>query len=294
MAINGIVITDLTPVGNAIAGNFVMPIVNTTIDETQKVTVQNLGNFILGNLANSLSLTVSNLTVSNNTTLNSATIANANVTGNLRVTNTVTSNSFVANINVTTNTINANSITANANVNAANVNITDTLYTYDLSATGTAFLTTVNVSSNLTVNNTANVGNLRTDNLLYANGQPWDLQEAAGNAGWVQYNDGNDNFGASATFVWDSTSNTLNVQNLNLVYANANTNNGTVEQVLGIVDQANQVLGWKTLPTNYMEVYLRNTTPNGNMYISSIVPVLRIIPIKARNAPTGYVQIPAA
>jgi len=289
MAVNGIIITDLTNVGNLIAGNFVMPIVNTTIDETQKTTVQNLGNFILGNLANSLSLTVSNLTVSNNTTLNSANIANANVSGNLRIVNTVTSNNIVANINVTSNTINANVVTS-GNIGTGNINVSNTVYTYNLSATGDAFLTTVDVSSNLTVNNTALIGNVRTDHLLYANGQPWDLQEAAGDAGWVQYNDGNDNFGASATFVWDSTSNTLNVQNLNLVYANTDTNNGTVEQVLGIVDQANQVLGWKTLPTNYMDVYLRN----GTMYISSIVPVLRIIPIKARNAPTGYVQIPAA
>lgn len=290
MAVNGIIITDLTNVGNLIAGNFVMPIVNTTIDETQKTTVQNLGNFILGNLANSLSLTVSNLTVSNNTTLNSANIANANISGNLRIANTVTSNNVVANINVTSDTINANSITANISITTANLNASSTVTSNNIVANNNITANTANILSNLTVNNTALIGNVRTDHLLYANGQPWDLQEAAGDAGWVQYNDGNDNFGASATFVWDSTSNTLNVQNLNLVYANANTNNGTVEQVLGIVDQANQVLGWKTLPTNYMDVYLRN----GTMYISSIVPVLRIIPIKARNAPTGYVQIPAA
>ena len=69
----------------------------------------------------------------------------------------------------------------------------------------------VNVSSNLNVTNTANVGNLRTDNLLYANGQPWDLQEAAGSNTQLQFNDGNNNFGASANLTFDFAANILKV-----------------------------------------------------------------------------------
>ena len=69
----------------------------------------------------------------------------------------------------------------------------------------------VNVSSNLQVTDTANVGNLRTDNLLYANGQPWDLQEAAGSNTQIQYNDGSNNFGASANFTFNDTTNVLTV-----------------------------------------------------------------------------------
>lgn len=218
MAIAGITITELTPIGTDIVANDVLPIVNIDIDETQKITVKDLGDFVLGNLANVLSPTFSNLTVTNNTTL-----AKANISGNLNVTG--------------------------------------------IAAAGT----------------------VRTNNLQYANGQPWDLQEAAGSNGSVQFNI-NNNFAASNVFVWNNTSNTLNIQNLNLLYANANVNQGTVEQVLGIVDQANQTIGWKTLPTNYMNVELRD----GNTYISSITPVLRVIPIKARNAPTGYVTVPAA
>lgn len=222
MALTGITITDLTPIGNAIHANDVMPIVNLSVDETQKMTVQNFGNFILGNLANTMNLTVSNLTVANNTTLNSANISNANVSGNI------------------------------------------------------------------TVTNTALVGNLRTNHLLFANGQPWDLQDPAGNAGEIQFNNGSGNFGATDLLKWVSSNSTLNVQNINLVYANANVNEGTSQQVLGIVDQGTQTIGWKTLPTNYMEVELRN----GNTYISSITPVLRIIPIKLRSG--GYLEVPAA
>jgi hypothetical protein len=67
-----------------------------------------------------------------------------------------------------------------------------------------------NVSSNLFVTNTANVGNLRTDNLLYANGSPWDLQEAAGSNTEIQFNMG-DNFAASANFTYNDITQLLTV-----------------------------------------------------------------------------------
>ena len=236
MITTGIIITDLTNIGTDLNAVDVLPIVNIDVDETQKVTMQNLGNFILGNIANTSNLTVSNLTVSNHTILNTANIATANIAGNVN--------------------------TGNINVSNGNIRIS---------------------------NATPNAG-LFTDHIYYANGAPWDLQDPVGNVGEVQFNNGNGNFGASNNFVWSSNSNTLSIHNLNLLYANTAVNQGTSEQVLGVIDQANQVVGWKTLPTNYMEVYLRNSFS----YTSSIVPVLRIIPIKARNAPTGYVQIPAA
>ena len=54
-------------------------------------------------------------------------------------------------------------------------------------ANGDIATSNANLSANLYVINTANVGNLRTDNLLYANGNPWDFQEAAGATRRVQY-----------------------------------------------------------------------------------------------------------
>ena len=57
-------------------------------------------------------------------------------------------------------------------------------------------------SANLTANLIA--GNVKTNNLLYANGVPWDFQLPAGSNYYVQYNSNGD-FGASANFQFDPT-----------------------------------------------------------------------------------------
>ena len=81
----------------------------------------------------------------------------------------------------------------------------------------------VNVSSNLSVINTANVGNLRTNNLLYANGTAWDLGGNPGGSNTqVQFNDSTE-FGGSANFTFDKTSSLLSV----LGTANVTTLNAT-------------------------------------------------------------------
>jgi hypothetical protein len=69
----------------------------------------------------------------------------------------------------------------------------------------------VTVSSNLDVTNTANVGNLRTNNLLYANGTAWDFITPAGANTEIQFNDGNGNLGASANFTFNNSTNLLTV-----------------------------------------------------------------------------------
>lgn len=64
-----------------------------------------------------------------------------------------------------------------------------------------------NVSGNVTT------GNLKTDHLLYANGDPYVFTtNAAGTNTQVQFNDGN-SFTGSANFTFDKTSNTLTVTN---------------------------------------------------------------------------------
>lgn len=75
-------------------------------------------------------------------------------------------------------------------------------------------------NGDITSNNanfTANVaaGNILTDHLLYANGQPWDLQEAAGSNTQVQFNDNGD-FGASANFTFDTSTNLLEITSGNV------------------------------------------------------------------------------
>jgi filamentous hemagglutinin len=65
-------------------------------------------------------------------------------------------------------------------------------------------------NGNVAISNVNPAYGLLTDNLYYSNGQPWDLQQAAGNTGEVQFNNGDD-FAASANFVWDNTNSNLNI-----------------------------------------------------------------------------------
>ena len=156
----------------------------------------------------------------------------ANFSGNLTSLNASLGNLATANYVNVSQQINGNVANFSGNLTSLNANLGNL-----------ATANFANVSSNLNVTDTANVGNLRTNNLLYANGQPWDLQEAAGANTQLQFNDGNNNFGASANLVFDFATNILTVtgnanvtgttetanakvstiSNTQVVYANANS-----------------------------------------------------------------------
>jgi len=124
---------------------------------------------------------------------------------------------------------------------------------------------------------------------------------------YVQFNDSG-NFAGSSRFLFNKLSNTLTVSNVTVLgagntlsFQNAAGNKvslaaptniaanvsftvpntvGTTQQVLGVIaDGASQTLGWKTVPTYYVTVNLRN----GNSYLSSPNPVLRQYPIRLRS-----------
>jgi hypothetical protein len=134
-----------------------------------------------------------NLTATGNTTL-VVTGTGANVFGYLTVTGNLTATNITS--NVSSDTLSANSVNANS----------------------------ANISGNLYVDDTATIGNVRTDHILYANGSPWDLQEAAGANTQIQFNDGNTNFGASANFTFNQATNLLTVIG-NTQFNNANLGN---------------------------------------------------------------------
>ncbi len=71
-------------------------------------------------------------------------------------------------------------------------------------------ITTVGTLGNLSVTSNISAGNVKTDNLLYANGSPWDLQQPAGSNTQVQFNNNND-FGATANFAYDNANSVLTV-----------------------------------------------------------------------------------
>jgi hypothetical protein len=127
-----------------------------------------------------------------------------------------------------------------------------------------------NLTANLYVTNTANVGNLRTNNLLYANGQPWDLQEAAGANTQIQYNLGN-NFAASANFTYDDSIQILTVLgNANITktlfgnVANFSGNLTSLNASLGNLATANFV----NVASNLVVSGKSNLGPIGNVYIT--------------------------
>jgi len=87
-------------------------------------------------------------------------------------------------------------------------------------------------TSNVTLTGNLAAANVKTDHLLYANGDPWDMQEAAGSNTQIQFNMG-DNFAASAnlTFVEAAGSDPAEFT----VLGNTVTGNLRVEQDVTVV-----------------------------------------------------------
>jgi len=83
----------------------------------------------------------------------------------------------------------------------------------------------------LTVNGNVAAGNVKTDNLLYANGTPWDLSDPGGSNTEIQFND-DESFGGSAAFTFNKTSNLVSMGGALSVTGNANVNNLGTAQVL--------------------------------------------------------------
>jgi len=81
----------------------------------------------------------------------------------------------------------------------------------------------------LTVTGNVAATNIKTDNLLYANGSAWDLQQAQGSNGAIQFNT-NNNFDASANLSFNTTGNVLTTDSLQL-NANANVGNAVVRNL---------------------------------------------------------------
>jgi len=131
-----------------------------------------------------------------------------------------------------------------------------------------------NISGNLYVADTANVGNLRTNNILYANGQPWDLQEAAGSNTQIQYNDGNTNFGASANFTYNDSTQLLTVigtANVTTFNATGNiTGNNGIFGNLSTTGPSGDITGANLISTVTLNASGNITSANANLGNTSI------------------------
>jgi hypothetical protein len=212
-------VTGNANVGNLGTGGLIIATGNVTGGNiTTSGVVSATGNVSGGNLTTGgVVAATGNVSGGNLTTGGALSVTgNANV-GNLGTAGLITATGNVSGGNLTTG--GALSVTGNANVGniggasglfTANVTSNNVTVNLELQANTANFDGNVIMDNWLTVTNTANVGNLRTNNLLYANGLPWDLQEAAGANTQIQFNNGtNNNFGASANFTFDSATNNL-------------------------------------------------------------------------------------
>ena len=98
--------------------------------------------------------------------------------------------------------------------------------------------------NNNVLNVTGNVAATRvlTDNLLYANGTAWDLQQPGGSNTQIQFND-NDQFGGSAAFTFNKTSNTITASG----NVGANNFNATTYVTAGNVYANSGIIGAQNL-----------------------------------------------
>jgi len=71
-------------------------------------------------------------------------------------------------------------------------------------------LTSLQSNGNIKIDNTVATNGILTDNLYYANGVAWDLQQASGSNNYIQFNTDN-NFASSAKFTFNPTGNVFTV-----------------------------------------------------------------------------------
>ena len=213
----------VTATGNITGGNLITV---GLVSATGNVT----GNYFIGN--GSL-LTGIDATLISNGNSSVQTLANANITMNPAGTPNVV---VVANTGAYVTGL--TSVTGN--VISGNVTTAGTANIATLEVTGTASVVgNVTVTANIAGGNISTAGNVAangvlTDNYYYANGTPVDFQQAAGSNTQVQFNSNND-FGASAAFVFDSAANVLSVTG-NVNSSNVNTG---FASVTGNVDSGN-------------------------------------------------------
>ena len=194
---------------------------------------------LTGNAGFTFNTTSGNLAVPGSATFSGALLPSANITynlgsptqrwndlylsnttiylGNSRIStdgpNVVITNSNGGELTVAGNTTVSTLENGNSSISInANANIT-------VSVNGTSNVAVFS-SNILNVNGNVVANGVKTDNLYYANGNPWDLQQPAGSNTQLQFND-NGSFGASANLYFDSSSKTLHVVG-NIGATNAN------------------------------------------------------------------------
>lgn len=258
--------------------------------------------------------TLTSLNVTGNTSIG----YNLNVAADINSPATLTINNITAN-SITAGAIIANVVTAKLANGSSNINIATANGAVTVSVSGNANIATFSgtgftIAGDLTVQDTSYLGDVSKVKIYGGANRSVLVTDGLGNLSWgpdiiaagpntaVQFNDAG-NFGGSGNFTFNKNTSTLAVNNAEISdtlrfpgYAGgavsfiaANTSNnvgfivpdtiGTSQQVLGIVDQDTQKMGWKTVPVYYINVGLRS----GGTYLSSPDAVLRVYPVRQRD-----------
>jgi len=140
-------------------------------------------------------------------TLTTLTVSGNVTSGNASLGNLVVGNYFSGDGSLLTN-LNGSNVTGTvANANYAT-------YAGTVLTNAQPNITSVGTLTSLDVTGNVSAGNIKSDNLLYANGTPYVFTtNAAGSNTQVQFNDGNA-FAGSANFTFDKGTNTLSVTNI--------------------------------------------------------------------------------
>jgi hypothetical protein len=305
---NKVTAVDFEASGNIIAANISananLVVSNATINlELAGNTANFSGNVVVPNLTVNTTLSGNIANFSGNITAANANLGNLATANYVNVTSNVTTSNLTVNNEISGNTAN---FSGNVVFNGANVTVGNALLGNTANFSGNVVVpnltvnlalagNTANFSGNvdmqnwLSVSNTANVGNLRTDNLLYANGQPWDFQLPAGSNTQIQYNDGAGSFGASANFTFDYLNNILTVtgnanvsqtlngnvgnfsgnMTVNNLLANGVANVGNLHVQANVTSalnpNANLTLDLGTSTQRWSNVYAGNIDASGNL-----------------------------
>jgi len=302
MATRGVKITGLNNLANVdLNGNIVIPVVDPTVTlatpdgQTLRSNVNQIGNYILNEAGNLFpSANVAN-TVKNNAQPNITsvgTLVGLQVSGNVTVAGTTNSNNIIANT-ITANTIVANIVTANLANGTSNVNIPVANGNVTIGVSGNANIATFS-GNGMTIKGISNLGDISNVKIYGGSNHYVIVTDGAGNLHWeqaavadgpntaVQFND-NGVFGGSGAFTFNKNTNVVGITRFGYV-GSANSfippsDFGTRQQVLGIIDQDTQQMGWKTVPVYYITVDMRD----GSNYLSSPDPVLRVYPVGQRD-----------
>lgn len=151
-----------------------------------------------------------NFVVKNGLTVGNVTIDAASgnlVAGNANLGNLAQANFFQGDGGLLAN-INGANISGNISGNITNANYA--AFAGNITVAAQPNITSVGTLTSLDVTGNVAAGGIKTDNLYYSNGTPWDLQQAAGSNYEIQYNV-DDNFAASANFTFNPTTNVLTV-----------------------------------------------------------------------------------